>query len=300
MFFVIFSFPGFVLSHNGHSEEYRIFLNQPKPSWLRVGKPIKAEMVEEDLASVSKGGTEVIVFTKKIVIPSKKIELVTDERILGGTSWGSEGSGFLSPDGRLLLVNGADVVRMYEIGGEGRYREIGVQLPLVTFDSLDRGTIGAWRWVSDDVLLAEAEVEDKDTGEHSNSRIYAYNLKDRILVRVDFDSLNEVLSKGLELKSVNRDSKQIGLSSGGKTYFFRADFSSSFDVVMEKGLSRGPFDPELASSKRSFYPAPIGEGKTRKGAYQKFQSLKKLFVVTAVVCVILLLLYRYSSCDRRD
>jgi len=107
---------------------------------------------------------------------------------------------------------------MYEILGQGSYREIDCDFPEITFDSPVRGTIDGWRWASNDILLADSIIENPDTGEYESSRVYTYHWKERALSRLDLDSLNLDNLEGIEILGVSQDANYIQIRTGEDTY----------------------------------------------------------------------------------
>jgi len=151
--------------YQGHSEQYRTYLNQPKPEWLKLGKSIDAKIVDgADINYLPISGA-VIAYPSFVYIPAKNVKITFEGQVVGGTSWGAKRDYWLSPNGKRLVVQVGGRPRMYKIFGEGSYEEIEIDFPALTYDTHLRGQLHGWRWASDDVLIGCAELVDQDTGE---------------------------------------------------------------------------------------------------------------------------------------
>lgn len=232
-------FCGLSLAHQGHSEAYKEYLNQPKPEWLSIGEPIKVKVVESGSFDISKSSS-VIVYPRSISIPEKKIKIVFPYQLLGGASWGKDGSHLLSPDKRMLVVNAGDSPKVYEILEQGSYKEADIDFPKLTFDSEKRGVITGWRWASDGALLAESAIENEGTGEHENSRVYVYHWEEKILSRLDLDSLNLKSLENVEIVGVSQDASYLKINVGGKVYDLQADLKSIPKLLKRDAVPKRP------------------------------------------------------------
>ena len=71
-------FCGLSLAHQGHSESYKEYLNQPKPGWLNIGEPITVESVEVDqkaFIDASEDHERVEVTRHSVRLPEKDITI---------------------------------------------------------------------------------------------------------------------------------------------------------------------------------------------------------------------------------
>ncbi len=221
---------GWVLADQGRSEPYKEYLNQPKPEWLNIGEPIKIEVVDgikDEFFSKAIFSDELKATKYTISIPRKNISIKFNKTLAHWYLGGDAGETMLSPDGKKLLVETVGAkLHLYEILGLGSYREIDFNYPELTFDSPVRGIIGGWRWVSNDVLLADSGIATPDTGEQLSHRVYTYHWKERILSRLALDSLNLDHSEG-EILGVSQDANYIRVRLGGDTYTLKADLNST-------------------------------------------------------------------------
>ena len=247
-----------VLAHQGHSEAYKEYLNQPKPGWLSIGEPIKVEPVEVDqkkfLESVDED-QELKVTRYAVSLPQKDITIKFDHSVRGWHSWGNARKKWLSPDGRMLVVNTGGGSRMYEILDQGSYREIEFDFPKLTFDSGKRGEIYGWRWASNEVLLAESEIENEDTGEHENNRVYAYHWEEKVLSRLDLESLNIESLEGVEIIDVSQDANYLKINIGGDTHALKADLKSVPNLFKKDAIPKRPERVEPPKTERNPFPS---------------------------------------------
>ncbi len=293
---------GLVLADQGHSEPYREYLNQPKPEWLNIGEPIKvAENAGFD-ASISfpeagDDGLELRVTRYSISLPQKDIAIKFEHSISGWTEWDNARQKWLSPNGRTLIVDTdsytAGGLRVYEILGQGSYREIAFVYPELTFDSSDRGTLSGWRWASNDVLLAESAIENEDTGEHKSSRVYAYHWKEKILSRLDLDSLNLGDFDYGEIVGVSQDADYIRIRIDGDTYTLKSDLNST-PKLLKKAAHKFIKEPVPGTSSAIISPSLAG-----KHAPPVRQPFPWLWLLAIVAVMLGVFSYLYTSSRHR-
>ena len=293
-------FCGLSLAHQGHSEAYKEYLNQPKPEWLNIGEPITVKSVEVDQKTFLDAVEEherVKVTRHSVSLPEKDITIKFENTLISWYSGGDAAKKMLSPDGSKLLVETAGKgLFMYEILGQNSYREIKFDFPEIAFDSAIRGTISGWRSAADGVLIAESEIENEDTGEHENNRVYAYHWKEKILSRLNLDGLNLKNLEDVEIVDVSQNSNYLKINIGGEAYTLKLDLKSVPEFLKRDAFSKR--SDRIESPKTGAKPVRITSSKPKLevGETKTTESEKKSslpWIITGVLLLgILALLFK--------
>ena len=296
-------FCGLSLAHQGHSEAYKEYLNQPKPEWLNIGEPITVKSVEVDqkaFLDAVEGHERVEVTRHSVSLPEKNITIQFNHSVRGWHSWGNARKKWLSPDGRMLVVNTGGGSHMYEILGKGSYREIEFDFPKVTFDSRKRGEIYGWRWATDGVLIAESEIENEGTGEHENTRVYAYHWKEKILSRLNLDGLNLKSLEDVEIVDVSQNSNYLKINIGGEVYTLKLDLKSVPELLKRDAFPKR--SDKIESPKTGAKPIRITSSnskpevvETKTTESEKKSSLPWIIAGVLLLGILLLLLKIFKS-----
>lgn len=231
---------------SGHSPEYQRYLNQPKPEWMVLGRAITTMRLDGDLKKLfppSLDGIEMQVTRHSVVLPTKDVSIEFEHSVHEWHAWDDPRAKWLSPDGEMLVVSAGSDSHLYEILNQGGYRELDVDLPELTFDVQPRGILSGWRWAADGVLLAEAEIENPQTGEHESSRIYVYHLNRKTLRHVDLDGAGLEGVEEIEVISVSSDPTRLLLKVRGELVGIEADLD------LQQPLGEGTAIGDYSSSK---------------------------------------------------
>jgi len=273
--------------HEGHSESYKEYLNQPTPVWLKIGEPTEAEIVEGAESNLPPLSGTVIAYPVSVSIPANNITITFQGQVAGGASWGAKKDNWLSPDGRRLIVQAEGAPRVFEVLGEESYREIDVDIPDVTYGSSLRGQLFGWCWVSDDVLVGNAVLENQDSGEYEGIQIYVYHVEEKVLSRLNLESLNLSDLEGLEIVQIESETSRIQFRIGDESFTVKAGLKMPSKLLPEQ---RQEERPSLNSSSADSSSSTLPEISKHQPVSEKPKGNRWLGIITSVLLLVILAL----------
>jgi hypothetical protein len=298
----LFGMKGLILGYLGHSEPYRQFLNQPKPTWLNLGEPVIADVCNESAIRniISNKDDDIVEVTQhEIRLPKKGIKINFGEySIIDWSSSDNPRNKYLSPDGTKLIVNLGTYHHIYRILDQGKYEETKLDYPLLTFDMKRRGIISDWRWGTDEVLIGDASIENPETGKEEGRYIYIYYLEEKILSRLDIQGLSSESAKSINIEDVNRDKEGnafIKIRCDGKEMILQANLMRRPRIIEPAmNIANDSNDREKLQDRRVDMPVENEEKEDRVEINHDQGLGVKILIITGIVLAIItgLVFYR--------
>jgi len=243
---LIIGLVGLLYSH-GIGEDHIDLLNSPAPDWLTVTGPLVAKPIEDGIDTVQQNNFRRVLTNEvqntrySVTIPHLGVNFETDYPIFYSFN-PDVGSGVsLSPDEKTLLTNSGRKVRFYDVSDKDDIVELDIEVPSVTYDEGEKGIILSWSWGSNDILVGDATIESPDGHDVTETRLYLYDIKDKVLTRLDLSNLkHDTNPEGryvYDLVSVNKNLNEIIVSVNGIKHLLSADLKSPLINLLKSGDS---------------------------------------------------------------